>query len=37
MGKGVSFIEDKYQWHGIPPNEDEMMNALTELENNILN
>lgn len=31
MGKGVSFMEDKYQWHGIPPKPDEAEKALDEL------
>jgi transketolase len=31
MGKGVSFMNDKYQWHGMPPNEDEATLALSEL------
>ena len=30
-GKGVSFFEDKYEWHGIAPNRLEMMEALAEL------
>ena len=30
-GKGVSFFEDKYEWHGIAPNRSEMMEALAEL------
>lgn len=33
MGKGVSFMEDKYSWHGIPPTVDEAEKALIELEN----
>ncbi len=31
MGKGVSFMEDKYEWHGIPPNEEQAEKALAEL------
>ena len=31
MGKGVSFMEDKYQWHGVPPKTDEAEKALKEL------
>lgn len=31
MGKGVSFIEDKYQWHGVPPKPEEAKIALEEL------
>lgn len=31
-GKGVSFMEGKYQWHGRSPNEEERRLALAELE-----
>jgi len=31
MGKGVSFMEDDYHWHGIPPNEQQGKEALGEL------
>lgn len=31
MGKGVSFMENKYQWHGNPPNEEQALQALSEL------
>jgi transketolase len=31
MGKGVSFMEDKYQWHGVPPKPEEAELALKEL------
>jgi transketolase len=31
-GKGVSFMEKKYQWHGIAPTEDQAKEALVELE-----
>ncbi|MFI5251169.1 MAG: transketolase [Bacteroidota bacterium] len=31
MGKGVSFMEDDYRWHGIPPNEEQGKKALSEL------
>ncbi|VVB70362.1 1-deoxy-D-xylulose-5-phosphate synthase [uncultured archaeon] len=30
-GKGVSFMENKYEWHGKPPNEQEARKALEEL------
>lgn len=30
-GKGVSFMEGKYEWHGKPPNQEEAKNALEEL------
>ncbi len=32
MGKGVSFMEDNYKWHGVPPNEEQGKIALSELE-----
>jgi len=31
MGKGVSFMEDDYRWHGVPPNEQQGKDALREL------
>ena len=31
MGKGVSFMEDDYRWHGVPPNEEQGKQALNEL------
>lgn len=33
MGQGVSFMQDDYNWHGIPPNEEQTIKALEELEN----
>ncbi len=33
MGKGVSFMEDDYNWHGIPPNPEQALKALEELSN----
>lgn len=32
MGKGVSFMEDNYKWHGIPPNDEQGAQALQELK-----
>lgn len=32
MGEGVSFMKDKYSWHGIPPKEEEAIKALEELK-----
>lgn len=32
MGKGVSFMEDNYKWHGIPPNNEQGKVALSELK-----
>jgi hypothetical protein len=31
MGKGVSFMEDDYRWHGIAPKPEEAVTALSEL------
>lgn len=31
MGKGVSFMENDYRWHGVPPNEEQGKQALSEL------
>ena len=31
-GKGVSFMEDKAEWHGKAPNKEEFEKALKELE-----
>jgi transketolase len=31
MGKGVSFMEDDYRWHGVPPSVDQAKKALEEL------
>jgi transketolase len=31
MGRGVSFMEDDYKWHGVPPNEEQGKQALAEL------
>ncbi|MCC7438153.1 MAG: transketolase [Armatimonadetes bacterium] len=31
MGNGVSFMQDKYEWHGKPPSEDQAKVALEEL------
>jgi transketolase len=31
MGKGVSFMEDQYGWHGKPPSKEQAENALEEL------
>lgn len=33
-GKGVSFMENKPEWHGKPPNKEEAEQALAELKNN---
>ena len=31
-GKGVRFMQNKWEWHGMPPNEDQLRKALKELE-----
>jgi transketolase len=31
MGKGVSYMEDDYRWHGVPPNLEQADQALKEL------
>ena len=31
MGNGVSFMQDDYKWHGVPPNEEQGKQALSEL------
>lgn len=34
MGNGVSFMHDQYKWHGNPPNEEQALIALSELNLN---
>src|SRR6185369_1915899 len=31
MGKGVSYMEDDYRWHGVPPSVEQAEKALAEL------
>ncbi|MDH4070308.1 MAG: transketolase [Ignavibacteria bacterium] len=31
MGRGVSFMEDNYKWHGVPPNQEQAKQALLEI------
>lgn len=31
MGKGISYMEDDYRWHGVPPNAEQAEKALQEL------
>jgi transketolase len=31
MGKGVSYMEDDYRWHGVPPTKDQAEQALREM------
>ena len=35
-GKGVSFMEDKREWHGKPPSDDEKIKACAEIEGGCL-
>ena len=32
MGRGVSFMEDNYKWHGNPPNDEQGKVALSDLK-----
>jgi transketolase len=32
MGKGIDFMETGHEWHGIAPNDEQLANALTQLE-----
>jgi len=32
MGSGVEFMENDYQWHGVPPNDEQLEKALGQLE-----
>ncbi len=32
MGKGVDFMENKHGWHGVAPNDEQLKNALSQLE-----
>lgn len=31
MGKGIDFMEDSHEWHGIAPNDEQLQKALTQL------
>ena len=31
MGKGVDFMEGTHKWHGVAPNDEELMKALAQL------
>jgi transketolase len=35
MGKGVSFMEDDFKWHGIPPSKEQADQALREMGTNL--
>ena len=32
MGKGVDFMEGTHKWHGIAPNDEQLADALSQLE-----
>jgi transketolase len=32
MGKGIDFMEDDHRWHGVAPNDEQLTNALAQLE-----
>ncbi|MBT3422721.1 MAG: transketolase [Bacteroidetes bacterium] len=32
MGKGVDFMEDDHKWHGVVPNDEQLITALNQLE-----
>lgn len=32
MGKGVDFMEGTHKWHGIPPNDEQLADALSQLD-----
>ena len=32
MGKGVDFMENSHKWHGIPPNDEQLTEALAQLK-----
>ncbi len=34
-GKGVSFMENKYEWHGMAPNVEQYETAIKELDQKI--
>jgi transketolase len=35
MGKGVDFMEDRYEWHGKPPSKEEFEKAIAQLPETI--
>jgi transketolase len=35
MGKGVDFMEGTHKWHGIAPNDDQLADALNQLESTL--
>ena len=35
MGKGVDFMEGTHKWHGIPPNDEQLADALSQLDGSL--
>ena len=35
MGKGVDFMEGTHKWHGIPPNDEQLSDALSQLDGSL--
>ena len=35
MGKGVDFMEGTHKWHGIAPRDDQLADALNQLESSL--
>jgi transketolase len=35
MGKGVDFMEGTHKWHGIAPNDNQLADALNQLESTL--
>ena len=35
MGKGVDFMEGTHKWHGIPPNDEQLVDALSQLDGSL--
>ena len=35
MGKGVDFMEGTHKWHGIAPSDDQLADALNQLESSL--
>ena len=32
MGKGIDFMEGTHKWHGVAPNDEQLADALSQLE-----
>jgi transketolase len=35
MGKGVDFMENDHNWHGVAPNDEQLKKALEQLEESL--